>query len=162
MQAFGNEGLEIITLVNGLLNDKTGMPLLSLLAVKNNRPVGHILFTKATIVQTDEPADVRILAPLAILPKAQNQGIGGQLIKTGLEQLKASGVELVFVLGHPNYYPRSGFKPAGVLGYEAPYYLPVKNATAWMVQELSHGVIKRVSGTVLCCKAMDKPEYWRE
>ena len=46
-----------------------------------------------------------------------------------------SGVELVFVLGHPDYYPRHGFKPAGALGFEAPYPIPDKNVNAWMVQK---------------------------
>ena len=76
--------------------------------------------------------------------------------------MKESGVQLVFVLGHPDYYPRSGFKPAGVLGYEAPYPIPAENADAWMVQELFSGIIGRVRGTVKCSDAMNQPEHWRE
>ena len=79
---------------------------------------------KAEILESTESVSVRILAPLAVLPEAQSTGIGGQLIKEGLNQLKKSGVDLVFVLGHPDYYPRSGFTTAGVLGYEAPYPIP--------------------------------------
>ena len=42
----------------------------------------------------------------------------------GLKQLAESGVDLVFVLGHPGYYPKFGFRPAGALGFEAPYPIP--------------------------------------
>ena len=134
-QAFGNEkGPEIAELVNGLLIDPTAMPLLSLLAVNDVQAIGHILFTRAHIADSENSVSSVILAPLAVIPEAQSQGVGGQLIKAGLRLLTDLGVELVFVLGHPEYYPRHGFKPA--IGFEAPYPIPEIHANAWMVQEL--------------------------
>jgi len=163
IKAFGEKkGSEIADLVNGLLEDKTAMPLLSIVAVEDDKLLGHILFTKAKIQQTTEPVSAQILAPLAVIPEAQNKGVGAQLIKEGLKQLKEANVELVFVLGHPDYYPRSGFKPAGVLGYEAPYTIPEEHAGAWMVQELSSGVIGRVKGKVQCSEVLNQPQHWRE
>lgn len=163
IQAFGEQkGPEIADLVNGLLGDKTALPLLSLVAVENSKIIGHILYTKVEIIQTDEKVSAQILAPLAVLPEVQGQDVGGRLINEGLKQLKESGVELVFVLGHPDYYPRSGFKPAGVLGFEAPYHIPEEHAGAWMVQALSAGVIGKVSGKVQCSHVLDQPEHWRE
>jgi putative acetyltransferase len=138
------------------------MPLLSLVAVEDEKLIGHILFTKAKVIETTESVSARILAPLAVLPNVQNKGVGGRLIKEGLNQLKKTGVELVFVLGHPDYYPRSGFIPAGVLGYEAPYHIPEEHAGAWMVQELCSGIIGRVKGKVLCSDVLNQPEHWRE
>jgi putative acetyltransferase len=162
-KAFGEKkGPEIADLVSGLLNDKTALPLLSLIAVENTKIIGHILYTKANVTQTDEPVTAQILAPLAILPDAQSKGVGGQLIEEGLKQLKGSGVELVFVLGHPDYYPRSGFIPAGALGYEAPYHIPEEHAGAWMVQELCSGVIGRIKGKVQCSDVLNQPQHWRE
>ena len=162
-QAFGNEkGPEIVGLVNGLLVDPTAMPLLSLLAVNDDQAIGHILFTKARITYSKESMSAAILAPLAVLPDAQCQGVGGQLIEKGLRLLSESGVELVFVLGHPDYYPRHGFKPAGALGFEAPYPIPDGHANAWMVQELRPGVIGSVSGKVICADVLNQPEHWRE
>ena len=162
-QAFGNEkGPEIVGLVNGLLVDPTAMPLLSLLAVNDDQAIGHILFTKARITYSKESMSAAILAPLAVLPDAQCQGVGGQLIEEGLRLLSESGVELVFVLGHPDYYPRHGFKPAGALGFEAPYPIPDEHANAWMVQELRPGVIGSVSGKVICADVLNQPEHWRE
>ena len=161
-QAFGeDEGPEVVDLVKGLLNDPTAKPLLSLIALKGQRVIGHILFTKARINENDQ-ISVAILAPLAVIPDAQRQGVGGKLIAEGLSMLTESGVELVFVLGHPNYYPRYGFKPAGIHGFEAPYPMPEEIATAWMVQELSPGIIGNVRGRVLCANKLDRPEYWRE
>ncbi|MCI5221352.1 MAG: N-acetyltransferase [Candidatus Electrothrix sp. AR4] len=162
-QAFGEQkGPEIADLVRGLLVDQTALPLLSLVAVDNAKIIGHILFTKAEVTQTTESVSAQILAPLAILPESQSKGVGGQLIQEGLQQLKDSGVELVFVLGHPDYYPRSGFNPAGVLGYEAPYHIPEEHAGAWMVQELCSGVIEKVQGKVKCSDVLNQPQHWRE
>ncbi len=163
LQAFGEEkGPEIAKLVDDLFKDKTALPLLSLVAVEDKKIIGHILYTKVNITQTTEPVSAQLLAPLAILPGFQNKGIGAQLIKEGLNQLKKSEVELVLVLGHPDYYPRSGFVPAGVLGLEAPYHIPEELAGAWMVQELRSGVIGRVKGKVQCSEVLNQPQHWRE
>jgi putative acetyltransferase len=162
-KAFGEKkGPEIAQLVKDLFDDKTAMPLLSLVAIEDDKLVGHILYTKVKITQTTESVSAQILAPLAILPDYQSRGIGTQLIKEGLKLLKDSDVELVFVLGHPDYYPRSGFIPAGVLGYEAPYHIPEEFSDAWMVQELCSGVIGRIKGTVQCSDVLNQPEHWQE
>jgi putative acetyltransferase len=158
--AFGYE--KEADLVRELLHDPSAKPVLSLLAFQKDRAVGHILFTKAQLSGSQDSASIVILAPLATVPDAQKQGIGGKLIEQGLELLSTSGVDLVFVLGHPEYYPRYGFKPAGNLGFEAPYPIPDVHANAWMVQALRSGVIGSVSGKVICADALNKPEHWRE
>lgn len=162
-RAFGEKkGPVIAELVKGLFDDKTAMPILSLVAVENEKLVGHILYTKIKIIENPELVSAQILAPLAILPDFQSKGIGSQLINEGLRLLKKAGIELVFVLGHPGYYPRCGFTPAGVLGYEAPYHIPEEYADAWMVQELRSGVIGRVKGKLQCSNVLNQPEHWRE
>lgn len=162
-RAFGEKkGPEIAELVNGLFSDQTAMPLLSLVAVENEKLIGHILYTKAILTQTEKPVPIQLLAPLAVLPDAQNKGVGSELIKEGLRQLRDSGVALVFVLGHPEYYPRCGFTTAGLLGLEAPYPIPDEHAGAWMVQELKKGVIGSVKGKVQCSEVLDQPQHWRE
>ena len=65
-EAFGH-GKEA-GLVNDLLNDPTAEPVLSLLAFDNDRPVGHILFTRVRLLGADESPSMSILAPLAVLP----------------------------------------------------------------------------------------------
>ena len=162
-QAFGEEkGIEIAKLVDDLLNDKSAKPTLSLVAIENGKIIGHVLYTKATITKTDRPISAQILAPLAILPDEQNKGIGENLINEGLNLLKEIGTELVFVLGHPTYYPRCGFFPAGEKGFDAPYSIPEEHADAWMVQTLNGTALEEATGKVQCSKVLNEPQHWRE
>jgi len=154
--AFGSE--EEANLVGELVVDSSAKPMVSLLAFQENRAVGHILFTKARL-EPKSTLSISILAPLAVVPNAQNQGIGGKLINSGLQALSKSGVDLVFVLGHPTYYPRYGFKPANNLGFEAPY--PV-HAEAWMVRALRSGATGTFRGKVICADKLDDSKYWCE
>jgi putative acetyltransferase len=149
-------------LTKNLLADPTAKPLLSLMAFTAGQPAGHILFTNTRLLGSPRKVAVSFLAPLAVVPKFQRQGVGGSLVKKGLELLSKSGVELVFVVGHPAYYLRHGFTPAGKLGFETPYPIPENHANAWMVQALRPNVIGSVSGKVICCDALNKPELWRE
>ncbi|QDT26750.1 hypothetical protein Enr10x_20600 [Gimesia panareensis] len=159
-EAFGpEEGPVIVSLLDELLPDPTAEPILSLLVEDGPRVLGHVLFTKV-VIQGAEPVAARILAPLAVLPSAQKQGVGQQLIETGLSQLRDAGVELVFVLGDPAYYTRFGFQPAGVQELIAPHPIPVEHADAWMVQELCPGVLGRVTGEVVCSEVLNRREYW--
>ncbi|MEA2077547.1 MAG: N-acetyltransferase [Candidatus Marinimicrobia bacterium] len=157
---------EIKTLITDLLNDPTAKPIVSLLAYDGDKAVGHILFTKAKIkpglgICSLKPGG-HILAPMAVIPEYQKQGIGGKLIKEGLRILKDMGVERCFVLGHPAYYPHYGFIPdAGKFGLPAPYPIPEKDKDAWMVQDLAENSSK-LKGQIICANAMMKPEYWRE
>ena len=161
--AFGEvQGQEIAVLITDLLADPSARPLLSLVVTADDNVVGHILFTNVQIKHSQRVVSSAILAPLAVHPEYQNQGIGGRLIKEGLKQLKAVGVELVFVLGHPGYYQKYGFSAAGIKGFDAPYPIPPESAGAWMVQELHPGVIGHVSGKVICADALNNPKHWRE
>ena len=161
--AFGaKEGPEIVDLVRGLLEDETARPYLSLVAESDREVVGHALFTAVRVRSLSYDPSVRILAPLAVAGEFQRQGVGGLLTREGLKQLDECGVELVFVLGHPSYYPRFGFQPAGVLGLEAPYPISSENADAWMVKELKTGVIQHIQGRVECCSVLNHPKYWIE
>lgn len=161
--AFGDaDGPEIGALIGALLADPTARPLVSLVAVSDDRVVGHVLFTAVQLDGGDDTLTASILAPLAVQPDYQNRGIGGRLIQAGLEQLKQLDVALVFVLGHPGYYPRYGFSPAGIAGFEAPYPIAPENADAWMVQALRPGILGRVSGRVRCARALDEERYWVE
>jgi putative acetyltransferase len=149
-------------LVKDLLNDSSAKPYFSFLAFNNDRAVGHILFTSAQLEGTQHDTSISILAPLAVIPEFQKQGVGGKLIEHGLQHITNFGVDLVFVLGHPEYYPKYGFNPAGIQGFEAPYPIPEEHANAWMVQELRLGVLGSVSGKIRCADMLNKPQHWRE
>lgn len=157
-EAFGSE--EEAELTRGLLADPSAKPRLSLIAEADGRAVGHILFIRAAIEGSDCGAS--LLAPLSVIPDAQSGGIGGRLMADGLRRLTARGVDLVFVLGHPGYYPRHGFEPAGQHGLDAPYPIPEEHADAWMVQALRPGLLGEVRGTLRCADALDEEMYWVE
>lgn len=158
--AFGQDAEA--NLVADLLSDKSAKPHLSLLAFSEDEAIGHILFTKASIKTSDKPL-MHLLAPMAVSPDFQRVGVGGLLIRTGLEILRQKGSELVFVLGHKTYYPKYGFMPdAGKLGFSAPYPIPEKDADAWMVQALSPDALRKYKGKIQVADKLMKPEYWVE
>jgi putative acetyltransferase len=148
-------------LVRALLADPSAQPSLSLLAFHEEQAVGHILFTKARI-EPEAPLSVTLLAPLAVAPDAQKQGVGGELIRAGLQKLAQAGVDLAFVLGYPDYYSRHGFQPAARHGFAPTYPILKENEDAWMVHALRPEVFGPISGRILCANALDRPEYWRE
>lgn len=160
--AFGvEEGPVIANLVEEMLADSSGEPIFSLVAELGDDLVGHVLFTSVAVEPNSE-VSAQILAPLAVTRDRHGQGIGSRLVRDGFVHLQQSGVELVFVLGYPDYYSRFGFAPAGVRGFQAPYPILPKNADAWMVHELASGAIKRYEGKIRCSKALDHPQYWQE
>ena len=64
------------------------------------------------------------LAPMAVLPERQRQGIGSELVETGLAELRERDCPFVIVLGHPEYYPRFGFEPASRHGIKCEWEVP--------------------------------------
>ena len=146
-------------LVSDLLSDQSAKPVLSLVAVKDDETIGHILFTKCT-VKPHADASIYLLAPMSVLPNHQGAGIGGALIKRGLEILTSWGVDLVFLLGHITYYPRFGFKPAIPLGFTATYPISEEFADAWMVNELNPEIVGNIEGQIIVADMLNKPEYW--
>lgn len=93
--------------------------------------VGHILFSQLRVVAPDRDIEAAALAPVAVRPPFQRQGMGSKLIHAGLQRCRELGIEAVVVLGHPAYYPRFGFSAALARGLEAPYSGP-----AFMALEL--------------------------
>jgi predicted N-acetyltransferase YhbS len=152
------EGQAISRLVYELLNDSTALPLLSLVAVDNKEIIGHIIFSSVQIGSTNNNIPAYILAPLAVARHLQRKGIGKSLIDKGLGILRARGAELIFVLGDPDYYSRSGFETAQPYDLKPPYQLEYPEA--WMVLELRPGALKNTQGVVNCASSLSSEEYW--
>ena len=85
---------------------------LSLVADDNGSIIGHLIFTPVVVTDGKQKTEGMGLAPRAVLPSRQRQGIGTQLVDTGLLILKEKDCPFDILLGHPEYYPRFGFKPA--------------------------------------------------
>lgn len=150
-------------LTAALLADQSAEPMLSLLAGYNGQAIGHVLFTRACFADRANPPLMHILAPLAVIPEYQRQGIGGLLIDTGLQKLREMGSQMVFVLGHKEYYPRYGFEPHAMhMGYQPPYPIPEENSEYWMYQALVAETDTFGCGRVVCADTLNRPEHWRE
>jgi len=92
--------------------------LLSLVAEEGGEVVGHILFSPASIggEGATPPLAGMGLAPMAVLPERQGQGIGSLLIHNGIKMLRERSCPYIIVLGYPEYYPRFGFERASRFG----------------------------------------------
>ena len=107
--AFGQENES--RLVDKIRKGENFISDLSLVAEKGGRLVGHILFSKIKIIGSSV-FEILALAPMAVIPSFQKQGIGSELIKKGMAKAKELGFDSIIVLGHKDYYPRFGFKKA--------------------------------------------------
>ena len=101
-----------------------GDALVSLVAGIEGARVGHVLFSRMTVNADGEPVAAAGLAPLGVLPSYQGLGIGSALIREGLSLLSTLGIRQCFVLGHPNYYSRFGFRVETAAPYLSPYAGP--------------------------------------
>jgi putative acetyltransferase len=130
-----------------LVDRLRGIPsTFSFVAVQFDRIVGHLFFSPV-VVEGKCPSNFSILglAPVAILPEYQRQGIGSLLIREGLKECVRSGFQAVVVLGHPNFYPRFGFIPASRKNLGCEYGVPDE---VFMALELDNGALQDCSGTV--------------
>jgi len=115
--------------------------LLSLVAVMQNKVVGHILFTPVTIESADRTVRGMGLAPMAVLPEYQRQGIGSKLVRTGIEQLRKWECPFIIVLGHAEYYPRFDFEPASNYGIRSEWEVEDEAFMILLLNEFEmHGI----------------------
>lgn len=120
-------------LVVKLRQSSAFIPELSLIAEADGQIVGHILLTKISI--GDSSGNIALaLAPLAVAPDYQRQGIGGQLIQTAHTIAKALGYHYSVLLGEPDYYQRFGYVPADNFGIIAPFDAPAGYYMAYALQ----------------------------
>lgn len=120
-------------------------PYVSLVAVLDGQVVGHIFFSPVTIESEGVSWTAMGLAPMAVLPELQKQGIGGRLVREGLKECQRIGHAVVVVLGHPRYYPRFGFTTARLKGLGCEYDVPDE---VFMVAELEPQALNGRKGLV--------------
>lgn len=129
--------------------------LLSLVAEADGAVIGHVLFTLARVGGSD--SKVAMLAPLAVAPDRQKQGIGSALVRNAFDRLTGDRVSHVYVLGDPAYYGRFGFVPEpNVL---TPRPIPEEWRDAWQSKGLSSGA-PALSGPLVLPDPWNAPELW--
>lgn len=129
-------------IVNKLREECQG--IISLVAVSDEKIVGHIFFSPVTIDHEDIQVVGMGLAPMAVQPEFQNQGIGSMLVKEGLRRIRETDCPFIIVLGHPGYYPRFGFERASQYGLKSQWEgVPDE---AFMVMILDRSVMAGVTG----------------
>src|SRR5262245_33447501 len=138
-QAFGSE--DEARLVDALRDG--GYARLSLVAEEGGQVVGHILFSDLPIATPAGTLHALALAPMAVLPARQRQGIGSRLVREGLRACAEAGHRVVVVVGHADYYPRFGFSAQLAERLKAPFSGPV-----FMALELVPGALENVTGEV--------------
>jgi len=118
---------------------------LSLVAVEDDKVVGHILFSPISVENNLFEKRFLGLAPLAVKPEYQKQGIGSKLVRKGLSLCLAKGWHAVFVLGSPEYYPRFGFEETQKYNLFTEYEVPPED---FMVVTLRPGALDGCAGLV--------------
>ena len=123
---------------------------LSLVAVDGGRVVGHIMYSPLHVGYVEGSA----LGPMAVDPEVQRQGIGTKLVQTGNARLRREGCPFVVVVGHPEFYPRFGFRPARPLGITCQWEVP---DDVFMILVLDETAMSEATGT-----AVYRPEFNEE
>lgn len=134
------KGEEEARIIEALTRDN--LVVLSLVVLEGDKVTGHILFSRLDVEVDDRPVKAVALAPMAVLPDHQKQGIGSALVRRGLDLLKARGFEAVIVLGHTEFYPRFGFAAETVRHLACPF----QGHDAFRGLELKAGALAGASG----------------
>lgn len=118
--------------------------VVSLVSENGGEIIGHIILSPVRLTG-HAPLKIMGLGPMAVLPKRQRQGVGSALVRAGLEQCKQLGFGAVVLVGHPEFYPRFGFRPAAHFGIVCEFEVPEE---AFMALELQPGFLTGAHGTI--------------
>ena len=119
-------------------------PTISLVADNRGKIVGHIMFSPV-VLKGHPNLSIMGLAPMAVLPIHQRNGIGTKLVHAGLKECEKLEFGAVVVLGHPEYYPRFGFVPSSRFDLGCEYNVP---EDVFMVKELREGYLRGATGII--------------
>jgi putative acetyltransferase len=121
-----------------------GFAPVSLVARVNSQVVGHIMFSDLSIITETGTVAALALAPMAVLPEFQRQGIGSVLVRHGLDACKLQGHRIVVVLGHADFYPRFGFSARLAEHLESPYGRGPSHMAVELVLAALSGVVGKL------------------
>jgi putative acetyltransferase len=119
---------------------RDGYLRISLVAEEDGKIVGHVLFSGVSVDDVSKPL---ALAPVAVVPGRQSEGVGSAMIKAGIKTCAAEGFDAIFVLGEPGYYSRFGFSTEKANTFDTPY-----PKEYFMALELAEETLEGASGSI--------------
>ena len=152
-----DENKVIIQLAADLSKEATSPPIKSLVAEVDNQIIGYVSYSPI-VLKSDAHISGYILAPLAVSPERQNQGVGATLINTGIDMLSKDGVGVLLVYGDPDYYGRFGFKDKLGRSFVPPY--PLKYTFGWTGMMLKGTDVPDTPIKFDCVAALSNSNLW--
>jgi putative acetyltransferase len=160
LSAFSQAERDLVSqLAVDLLAEKTDPPVISLIAEVEAKVIGHLALSPVRMRGTGEFLGY-ILAPLAVMPDHQKNGIGSELIKVGLERVAETGSEVLLVYGDPDFYGRFGFNAELAEPFIPPH--PLQYPFGWLALGIGIGQYK-APGTavkIACVSPLSFPCFW--
>ena len=151
------ESAVIAPMVTQLLADQNVPPVLSWVAERDQQILGYVAFSPVHF-ETVEIGSAYILAPLAVLPECQNQGVGSRLVKAGVLDLQDRAVDAWMVYGDPDYYGRFEVTDAVGAFFVPPY--PLEYPFGWQAAMLRERPLPSKPIQFACVEALCSPELW--
>ena len=146
-EAFWNvykPGCDEHLVLHNVRNGNSYIAELDMVAVVENEIIGHIISTKAKVVDAQNAEhEVLCVGPVSVLPDYQKQGIGSELIYESIKVAKESGYRAMILFGNPDYYHRFGFRNAQEYGITTKEY---ENFEPFMALELQTNGLENVTG----------------
>jgi len=156
--AFSDEENQVImNLVQELSRETTSPSIKSLVAEVDNQVIGYVSYSPI-YMKSNSSISGYILAPLAVSPEHQKQGVGSNLINAGIEMLTKDGVGVLLVYGDPAYYGRFGFREEIGHSFVPPYTL--QYPFGWTGMMLNGKVVPEEPIQFECVSALSKPDLW--
>jgi len=139
-----SQGCDEHYLLHILRKDSVFIKELDYVALVDGEIVGNIIYTKGKVVdEKNVEYETISFGPVSVLPDYQRKGIGSKLIEFTLKKAKELGYRAVIIYGHPEYYPRFGFRDAREHNITTP---DGNNFDAFMVCELYAGALNGITG----------------
>jgi len=156
--AFSDEENKVImNLVQELHQETISPSIKSLVAKVDNQLIGYVSYSPIFLKSVSSIAGY-ILAPLAVSPEHQKQGVGSNLINAGIDMLTKDGVGVLLVYGDPAYYGRFGFKEEIGHSFLPPYTL--QYPFGWTGMMLNDTPVPEQPIQFECVAALSKPDLW--
>lgn len=131
-------------LVHKLRKLPSFVPELDFVAEVGGKIIGHVIYSLAR-VRTPDDQEIEVLnfGPLSVHPDYKRMGVGSALMRRSIAEAARLGYRAIIFYGHPDYYPRFGFRRASRYGIVSS---SGNSCDALMAMELYDGALDGVTG----------------